>query len=426
MYTIKDILSKKGISEETFKSFTAEEVAGVYNEMNQLNKEEFASFKGSVEEKAKLQEELVAKHNEQFDALNAIIKEQGIVLRKLEAGEEANVSNKSLEDMLKDKSSELSNLKHSSSAMNNVKLTLKAAGDMSFGGNVTGQVPQAFRTAGFNEIAQRETRVLDLPVKATVDSNLIEWVYEANEDGAAGPTGEGLLKNQIDFDLLVGSEKVQKVTAFITITDELLDDPAQMASAVENKLVAKVLQAVEDQYIGGSGSGTNLNGVKTVASSFTPGSFATGQPNAVEGPNIVDVITVAKAQIAVANQGMPNAIIMHPEDVAAMKTVKVTSTDRRYVERVLNSGLGLSIDGTPVVVSTAIDKGEYIVGNFQLSTLYTKDSLEVEVGYNADNFVKNFKTIRCEWRGAGVIETNDRTAFVAGTIATDIAAIEKA
>ncbi len=426
MYTIKDILSKKGISEDTFKSFTAEEVAGVYNEMNQLNKEEFASFKGSVEEKARLQEELVAKHNEQFDALNAIIKEQGIVLRKLEAGEEANVSNKSLEDMLKEKSSELSNLKHSSSGMNNVKLTLKAAGDMSFGDNVTGQVPQAFRTAGFNEIAQRETRVLDLPVKATVDSNLIEWVYEANEDGAAGPTGEGLLKNKIDFDLLVGSEKVQKVTAFITITDELLDDPSQMASAVNNKLVAKVMQAVEDQYIAGSGSGTNLNGVKTVASSFTPGSFATGQPNAVENPNIVDVITVAKAQIAVANQGMPNAIIMHPEDVAAMKTKKVTSTDRRYVERVLNSGLGLSVDGTPVVVSTAIDKGEYIVGNFQLSTLYTKDSLEVEVGYNADNFVKNFKTIRCEWRGAGVIETNDRTAFVAGTIATDIAAIEKA
>jgi HK97 family phage major capsid protein len=425
MYTIKDILSKKGISEDTFKAFTAEEVAGVYNEMNQLNKEEFASFKGSVEEKAKMQEELIAKHNEQFDSLNSILKEQGVALRKLEAGEESSISEKSLDAMLAEKSEELSKLKHSSSAMNNVKFTIKAAGDMSFGSNVTGQVPQAFRTAGFNDIAQRETRVLDLPVKANVTSNLIEWVYVANEDGTAGPTGEGLLKNQIDFDLLVGSEKVQKVTAFITITDELLDDPAQMASQVNNKLVAKVMQAVEDQYLKGDGTGTNLNGVKTVASAFTPGSFATGQPNAVESPNVVDVITVAKAQIAVANQGMPNAIIMHPEDVAAMKTVKVTSTDRRYVERVLASGQTLSIDGTPVVVSNAIDKGEYVVGNFQLSTLYTKDSLEVEVGYNADNFVKNFKTIRAEWRGAGVIETNDRTAFVAGTIATDIAAISK-
>ena len=426
MYTIKDILSKKGISEDTFKAFTAEEVAGVYNEMNQLNKEEFASFKGSVEEKAKMQEELIAKHNEQFDSLNSILKEQGVALRKLEAGEESSISEKSLDAMLAEKSEELSKLKYSSSAMNNVKFTIKAAGDMSFGSNVTGQVPQAFRTAGFNDIAQRETRVLDLPVKANVTSNLIEWVYVANEDGAAGPTGERLLKNQIDFDLLVGSEKVQKVTAFITITDELLDDPAQMASQVNNKLVAKVMQAVEDQYLSGAGAGTDLNGVITVASAFTPGSFATGQPNAVENPNVVDVITVAKAQIAVANQGSPNAIIMHPEDVAAMKTVKVTSTDRRYVERVLASGQTLSIDGTPVVVSNAIDKGEYVVGNFQLSTLYTKDSLEVEVGYNADNFVKNFKTIRAEWRGAGVIETNDRTAFVAGTIATDIAAIAKA
>ena len=39
-------------------------------------------------------------------------------------------------------------------------------------------------------------------------------------------------KNQIDFDLLVASEKVQKITAFITITDELLDDPAQMESKI--------------------------------------------------------------------------------------------------------------------------------------------------------------------------------------------------
>ena len=58
--------------------------------------------------------------------------------------------------------------------------------------------------------------------------------------------------------------------------------------------------------------------------------------------------------------------------------------------------------------------------------LYTKQSLTIEVGYNGDNFVKNYKTVRAEWRGAGVVETNDRTAFVKGIIATDIAAIKKA
>ena len=90
------------------------------------------------------------------------------------------------------------------------------------------------------------------------------------------------------------------------------------------------------------------------------------------------------------------------------------------------SGDSLSIDGTPVIVSNAVAVGDYMVGYFPYSTLYTKQSLSIEIGYNADNFVKNFKTIRAEWRGAAVVETNDRTAFVAGDFATDIAAITAA
>jgi HK97 family phage major capsid protein len=169
-------------------------------------------------------------------------------LTKLQKGETPNVSQESLKSILEGKRAELSTLKGSSSGMNNVKIELKAADDMSFGSNVTGQVPQAYRIPGFNDLPQRETRLLDLPVKATVDTNLIDWVYEANEDGTAGPTAEGQLKNQIDFDLLVASEKVQKITAFITITDELLDDPAQMESKIRTKLTEKLLQAVEEGY----------------------------------------------------------------------------------------------------------------------------------------------------------------------------------
>ena len=115
-------------------------------------------------------------------------------MRKLQKGDTANVPQESLKAKLEGKRSELAALKGSSSGMNNVKIELKAAGDMSFSDNVTGQVPQAYRIPGFNDLPQRETRMLDLPVKATVDSNLIEWVYEANEDGAAGPTAEGQLK----------------------------------------------------------------------------------------------------------------------------------------------------------------------------------------------------------------------------------------
>ena len=429
MKTIDVYLSEKGISKDVFEGYSAEEKAAKFNELNAENVKAFNELKDAegVNSKAiaNMSEAILAIRDEQLKSLNESLKEQGVALRKLQKGEGANVSQESLKSILEGKASDLSALKGSSSGMNNVKIELKAAGDMSFGDNVTGQVPQAYRIPGFNDLPQRETRLLDLPVKATVDSNLIEWVYEANEDGTAGPTAEGQLKNQIDFDLLVGSEKVQKITAFITITDELLDDPSQMESKIRTKLTEKLLQTVESGYYSGNGT-TNLNGIRNIASSFSPGTFATGQPNAVENPNIVDVIVVAKNQIQLANQGMPTAIIMSPTDVAVMKTVKVSTTDRRYVERVLVSGNSLSIDGTPVVVSNLVSPGEYVVGDFGLSTLYTKQALTIEIGYNADNFVKNFKTIRAEWRGAACVETNDRTAFVAGDFATDIAAIEKA
>ena len=429
MKTIEKFLSEKGISKDVFEGYSAEEKAAKFNELNAENVKAFNELKDAEGENSKaiaeMSKAVLAIKDEQLKSLNEALKEQGVALTKLQKGETANVSQESLKAKLEGKRAELATLKGSSSAMNNVKIELKAAGDMSFTDNVTGQVPQAYRIPGFNDLPQRETRMLDLPVKATVDSNLIEWVYEANEDGTAGYTAEGQLKNQIDFDLLVGSEKVQKITAFITITDELLDDPSQMESKIRTKLTEKLLQAVEDGLYGGNGT-TNLNGIRTIASAFDPGTFATGSANEVENANIVDVIVVAKNQIQLANQSMPNAILMNPTDVAVMKTIKVSATDRRYVERVLVSGETLSIDGTPVVVSNLVAPGEYVVGDFGLSTLYTKQALTIEIGYNADNFVKNFKTIRAEWRGALVVETNDRGAFVAGDFATDIAAITAA
>jgi HK97 family phage major capsid protein len=429
MKTIDVYLSEKGISKDVFEGYSAEEKAAKFNELNAENVKSFNELKDAEGENSKaiaeMSKALIAIKDEQLKNLNEALKEQGVVLTKLQKGETANVSQESLKGILEGKKAELATLKGSSSGMNNVKIELKAAGDMSFTDNVTGQVPQAYRIPGFNDLPQRETRLLDLPVKATLESNLIDWVYEANEDGTAGPTGEGQLKNQIDFDLLVDSEKVQKITAFITITDELLDDPSQMESKIRTKLTEKLLQAVEEGYYSGNGT-TNLNGLRNIATAFDPGTFATGAANEVENANIVDVIVVAKNQIQLANQSMPTAIIMSPTDVAVMKTVKVSTTDRRYVERVLVSGNSLSIDGTPVVVSNLVAPGEYVVGDFNLSTLWTRQALTIEIGYNADNFVKNFKTIRAEWRGAAVVETNDRGAFVAGDFATDTEAITAA
>jgi len=131
--------------------------------------------------------------------------------------------------------------------------SIKVAGDMSLAGNVTGQVPQAERIVGLNTIASRQVRLLDIVNSGSISSNLVEWVYQANKDGSAGVTGEGLVKNQIDFDLVVGSQKVEKVTAYIKATTEMLNDITWIQSEINNELTREVLKAVESQVYSGTG-----------------------------------------------------------------------------------------------------------------------------------------------------------------------------
>ena len=95
-----------------------------------------------------------------------------------------------------------------------------------------------------------------------------------------------LLKNQIDFDLVVASETVVKRTAFIKVSDEMVDDISFMASEINNELMRELLKDVENQVYQGNGVAPNMNGIRTVATAFAAGSFA----GTVDNANIVDVL----------------------------------------------------------------------------------------------------------------------------------------
>ena len=299
----------------------------------------------------------------------------------------------------------------------------KAVGTMLESANISGgNVPVEQRISGMNAIASRRVRLMDLFTKAVATSNIISWVYQSGKEGAAGGTAEGALKNQIDFNLVVASQVVCKRTAFIKISDEMIDDIDFINSEINNELMRELMKDIELTAYSGNGTAPALNGVRTVATAFAAGSFAL----AIDNANQVDVLSVAVNQILIADQPMPNAILMHPTDVTKLKVTKVSSTDKRYVERLEMIAGSLSMDGIPIIPTTLVTVDNYLVGSFDLATLYEKGSLSIEVGLDADDFTKNLRTIRAEWRGALVVKNNDRTAFVKGVFATDMAALETA
>ena len=113
---------------------------------------------------------------------------------------------------------------------------------------------------------------------------------------------------------------------------------------------------------------------------------------------------------------------MHPTDVTALRLIKLSATDKRYL---FEDGVA-SVNGVPIIKTTLVTAGTYLVGAFNLATLYDKGSIRIEMGLDGDDFTKNLRTIIAEYRGAMVVKNNDRTAFVKGVFATDKAALETA
>lgn len=422
----KEWLVSKGY--ELKEDTSAEKMAEYYNEFNAMKQEE---LKTAIKEENKetidsLKAELTDLRIEQSKALNDALKDVGLAIKNASEANKGDVSLTELATIEKGLEENKEALKRIADGDKRESVSFKAAGTMLISSNVSGgNVPVEQRLAGVNNIASRRVRLLDIVSRGTASSNVISWVYQANKDGSAGGTAEGALKNQIDFDLVVASESVKKRTAFIKVSTEMIGDIDFMRSEINNELMRELLKDVESQVYGGDGTGTNLNGISTLATAFTPGTFATGSANEVENPNSVDVLNVCINQIMLAEQDMPNYILMHPTDVTALKMQKVGASDKRYIDRLSLVAGQLSLDGIPILATTLVTAGTYLIGNFDMATVYDKGALSIEIGRDSDDFTKNLVTVLAEWRGLCIVKNNDRPAFVKGTFATDIAAIAK-
>ena len=303
------------------------------------------------------------------------------------------------------------------------RVSFKAVGNMTFANVSGGNVPVEDRMEGLNTIASRDTKFLNVLQTRSTSSNVISWVAQASKDGAAGQTAEGALKNQIDFDLVVSSENVKKTTAFIKVSNEMLDDIDWMQSEIEAELMRELYKAIENGAFSGAGTGATLKGVNTVATAFAITGADFNEP--ITNANEVDVLVAGNLQIELAEQGSANYAFLNPRDVASLKVAKVSGTDKRYIDRLQAIGSSLLLDGvTKIVPTTLVPAGTFLMGNFDKAFLVEKDGVKYDLGYENDDFTKNFVTLRAEWRGAVVVKTKDRTAFVKGTFSTAIASLE--
>lgn len=342
-----------------------------------------------------------------------------IALRVLELETKGTPSNtpESLSTLLAEKSDELKAMKEKSGA--SVQIQLKAVGTMALSTNTTGQIPQAEREAGITRIVRRNPFILELVNVGTIMSNVWEWVEQKNVEGGSAMTAEGAAKSQTDFDLVVASANVKKVTAYIKVTKEMLDDVALLRSEIDQELTELINLRIDDQLLNGTGLTVNLTGIVTNATAWSAGAFAL----AIPAPTNYDVLATAINQVRV-NLFEPTYIVMHPTDVTKMKLSK--ATDGHYVLPPFSSVDGTTVEGIRVVANTGVTIDKFLVGDFTKSGVRFKEGLTINVGYENDDFTKNLVTILAEARLVQRVKSNHYGAFVYGDFSDAITALTKA
>lgn len=271
---------------------------------------------------------------------------------------------------------------------------------------------------GLTRVQRRSPFLFQLVNLGNTSKGYVQWAEQANPDpGAAGSTAEGSAKTQTDFDIVEKSAKVEKVTAYIKVSKEMLDDIAYMDAEIRNELIELVMLKMDQQILSGTGTSPQLAGILSFAQAWAAGGFAAS----VENANNFDVIRTAIAQIEAENF-IPNYIVMHPSDVAKMDLAK-DSTGQYVMPPFITQG-GNTIKGLPVISNTGVTEGDFLVGDFTKSVVRIRENANVSVGYENDDFTKNLVTVLCEMRGVHYIKTNHVKAFVKGTFATSIAALE--
>jgi HK97 family phage major capsid protein len=403
------------------ENLTPEQVIEKFNTIisektiNSVNKSELESLKNEMT--------AMIQKNDNSDLKIALAKLEGMVEGIKENKIVGEGTFKNIGDAIfKAYSDNLDKIKEKSASSGVLDLDVKVAGTMTINGNYSGGV------VALTELEQGVTRIvrrvpfLRQIVNAGVTlSKYITYIEQANPDpNEAGMTAEGALKTQQDFDLVERQAVTQKITAFIKVSKEMIQDLPFMQKEINTELMELVALKLDSQILSGDGIGNNLVGILANAVTFSATGFALSIPFA----NELDVLRVAIQQVESALFQV-NYIIMHPTDIAKFDVTK-TSTGEYTMPMIYTDLNGVKrYNGIEIISNTGIAVGTFLLGDFTKSNLRIREDMNIQVGSVNDDFTKNLVTILCEARATHYVKTNHYGAFVKGTFATAKSALLK-
>lgn len=257
-----------------------------------------------------------------------------------------------------------------------------------------GWAPDSDRTGRFVEAATRPIQILDLIPMADTDSNSVTYWEETLRTHSSAEKTEGGTYAESAFEWTERTSQVRKITDSLPVTDEQLEDRAQLRSIIEQRLGFGVRQRLDLQVVAGSGTPPNLEGITSV----------NGIQTQAKGTDPrFDAIHKGITKVRVTGRAMPGAIVMHSND---WQEIRLTRTaDGIYILGNPAIAGPMALFGLPVALNEAITENTALVGDFaNFCRIYDRRGLSIQVGYVGDQFKEGKQTLRADIRAAFVVE----------------------
>lgn len=266
--------------------------------------------------------------------------------------------------------------------------------------SVTGGVAPEFIPIigpGHDEIHARNA----IPVFPTI-SDVIKFVQFTYTGATAGfaTVARATTKPALAYTSTVQSVNVNKISGWLDVPDEVMDDVVGFRAWIAYELPKSYLDAEDYLFFKGSGTGTDPLGLWTQASTQTLpfGSVTTAS-------NQWDKLMAAITQVRTLKRAT-SACFVSPQFYMELWINKGTTKEYTYPIVLGENGI-LYVGGVPIYWSNVFVNYEGLVGDFARGASI-HDRMVMNIAYsteNKDNFQTNIVTIRLEGRVALAIRT---------------------
>lgn len=254
--------------------------------------------------------------------------------------------------------------------------------------------PEVIRSGRLVDYPVRPIQVLDiLPLERT-STDGIKYMEETTLSTTnAVEKAEGAAYGEIQIAYTERSVSVEKLPAYIPVTDEQLADVPQVQSILENRLGEAVRRRLDSQSLNGDGSTPNVLGVLN-KSGIQETAYAADDA-------VADHIARGMKDVQVTGRALPSAIIMHPTDYLNERLRK--DKNGQYIWGNPSQPGITSMWGLPIAQSDSLTAGIAVVGDFRAHCAFVeRQNMVIKMGWVNDDFVKGRNAIVAYLRGAFV------------------------